>query len=325
MIRFFQRLYPSANSVLLTGSQPVLVDTGFGSDAAQLLAWLEQQSAPPCALALIVNTHFHSDHVGGNHALQSRFGIPAAASAPEAALINRRDPDACDALWLRQPVQAYEVGRVLAAGEEIATGDGVWTVVATPGHTAGHVSLHCRAAGAIVLGDALHNADVGWLSPCRDGAEALERTAETIERLAALPARIGYSGHGPAITDLQAALARARRRVENWRERPEQVAWHACKRIFAHALMLHDGLAEPELEPALLACPWFCDHATLAFGLSPRDFLPLLVDEMLRADAAYWAGGKLTARAAYRAPRPGWLTSPGKPAAWPAATPLLPA
>ena len=313
MIRFFQRRYPSANSVLLTGPKPVLVDTGFGSDAAELLAWLDQQSTP----ALIVNTHFHSDHVGGNHALQRRFGTPIAASALEAALVDRRDPDACDAQWLHQPVEAYAVQRRLEAGDEIDTGAAVWTVLATPGHTEAHLSLYCATEAILVLGDAVHKADLGWLCPFRDPL-ALDRAAETIERLACLPARIGCSGHGPAIIDLPAAFARARRRIQTWRERPEQIAWHACKRIFAHALMLHDGLAENALAPALLACPWFRDHAMLAFGISPHDFLPLLVKEMLRADAAFWRDGKLTARADYRVPPPGWLASPGQPASWPA-------
>jgi hypothetical protein len=36
MIRFFERAYPSANSILLMGHRPVLVDTGFGSDAPEL-------------------------------------------------------------------------------------------------------------------------------------------------------------------------------------------------------------------------------------------------------------------------------------------------
>ncbi len=316
MIRFFQPLYPSANSVLLTGARPVLVDTGFGSDAPGLLAWLTQQGTPGSALHLLFNTHFHSDHVGGNHALQSRFGTTVAASAGEADRVNRRDPDACEAQWLAQPIQAYAVGRSLAEGDRLETGDAAWTVLETPGHTAGHLSLHCADAGILILGDAIHGADVGWLAPLRDGAAVVERAAETIERLSRLPARIGYSGHGPAITDLPAAFARARRRMQRWREAPEQIGWHACKRIFAHALMLHDGLAEAELEPVLLACPWFRDHAALLFGVAARDFVPMLVREMLRADAAFWADGKLTARADYRAPPPGWLTSPGEPARW---------
>ena len=295
MMRFFERAYPSANSVLLEGPAPVLVDTGFGSDVDELLGLLD--TAP----ALIVNTHFHSDHVGGNRALQRRFGVPIAASAGEAALVNRDDAQAWEAVWLRQEVEPYTVQRVLQPGDRIETGESVWTVIATPGHTEGHISLHCAAAGVLVLGDALHRADVGWLSPLR--VAALEQTAETLERLAGLGANVGYSGHGGAVTDVPAALERARRRVEGWRRDREAIGWHACKRIFAHALMLEDGLAEDGVAAFVLQCPWFVDHARLVFGCEPAAFVTPLVAEMLRADAAYWAKGRLLARAAYRAPR----------------------
>ena len=43
---FFQRPYPSANSVLLHGPRPVLVDTGFGADVPDLLAWLRGLGTP---------------------------------------------------------------------------------------------------------------------------------------------------------------------------------------------------------------------------------------------------------------------------------------
>jgi hydroxyacylglutathione hydrolase len=322
MIRFFERAYPSANSILLMGHRPVLVDTGFGSDAPELLAWLEQQGVPAETLSLVVNTHSHCDHAGGNHALQSRFGITVAAAAHEAELVNAHAPDACQAHWLRQPIEAYTVGRMLEEGDQIATGDSVWTVLATPGHTAGHLSLHCPAEGALVLGDAVHDADVGWLNPYREGADSLDRAEATVERLAALGVQRAYSGHGPAISDPAAAFARARRRLRSWRADPHRVAWHACKRIFAYALMLNGGLREEEIEPFLLGCPWFHDHAT-TFGVTTRAFVPRLMAEMTRADAAYWADGKLVARAPYHPVAAGWPKGPACPARWGGAPPTL--
>ena len=292
MVRFFQRDYPSANSVLLEGERPVLVDTGFGSDADTLLAWLE---APP---SLIVNTHWHSDHVGGNHALGCRFGTKVAAAWLEADAINRGDAGAWEAAWLGQTVAPYAVARALRDGDLVETGSSAWLVIATPGHTDGHLSLYHAGERVLVLGDALHQADVGWLSPRRPAA--LAQTAATLERLAGLPARVGYSGHGPAVSDVPAALGRARRRVEAWRRDPEAAGWHACKRIFAHALMLEDGLAEAAVAPALLGWPWFGDHARLVFGCEPAALVGPLIGEMLRADAAYWRDGVLLARAAYR-------------------------
>ncbi|MBC7801072.1 MAG: MBL fold metallo-hydrolase, partial [Gemmatimonadaceae bacterium] len=275
------------------------------------------QSLRPEAVSLVFNTHAHCDHAGGNHALQHRYGLPIAAQADEAAAVNRRDPDACRAEWLRQPIEPYQVDRVLRDGDKVGTGEIAWTVVATPGHTAGHLSLHSAEHGVLVLGDALHGADLGWINPYREDAGSLDQTADTIERLSGLPARIGYSGHGPAITDLPAAYDHARRRIRSWRDAPERMAWHACKRIFAHALMLTDGLEEAAIAPMLLDAPWFRAHAEGAFGLSPATFVPLLLTEMQRGDAAHWREGRLVATARYTVPAPGWATAPTSPLDWP--------
>lgn len=319
-VSFFQRPYPSANVVLLHGSRPVLVDTGFGADVPALLRWLDSEGVAPSALSLVVNTHFHCDHTGGNHAMQTLHGASVAAQAEEAAAVNRRDPDACRAEWLRQPIEPYQVNWRLHDGELVSAGRTAWRVVATPGHTAGHISLHSAEHGVLVLGDALHDTDVGWLSLHREGRDSLERAVESIERLATLPARIGYSGHGPAITDLPAALDRARRRLRSWREKPERIAWHACKRIFSHNLMLTDGLEDAAIPTVLLDAPWFRSHAELAFGLSPQEFVPLLIAEMLRSKAARWRGGRLVASAPHQVPRAGWPQAPTTPAAWPGVT-----
>jgi glyoxylase-like metal-dependent hydrolase (beta-lactamase superfamily II) len=325
-VSFFLRLYPSANVLLLHGRRPVLVDTGFGADVPMLLRWLEAQGVATSALSLVVNTHSHCDHSGGNYALQALHGVFIAAQAEEAALVNRRDPDACRAEWLRQPIEPYRVNRRLHDGDLVSTGKAAWQVVATPGHTAGHISLHSAEHGILVLGDALHDADIGWLNPYREGAASLDRAAESIERLATLPARVGYSGHGPAITDLPAAFDRARRRLRSWREKPERIAWHACKRIFSHNLMLTDGIEDAAIPGVLLDAPWFRSHAELAFGMAPDAFVPLLVSEMLRSKAARWQNGRLVAAAAHQVPRAGWPQAPTMPAAWPsvAAAPRQP-
>ena len=84
-VSFFRRPYPSANCVLLRGPRPVLVDTGFGADTEELLRWLNTQGVAPERL-LVVNTHSHCDHAGGNHMLQARFGLSVAADPGEALI-----------------------------------------------------------------------------------------------------------------------------------------------------------------------------------------------------------------------------------------------
>ena len=60
---FRPRLFPSCNFAWLRGPEPVPVDSGFGTDLEATLALLPNEPA------LVFNTHWHSDHVGGNAGL----------------------------------------------------------------------------------------------------------------------------------------------------------------------------------------------------------------------------------------------------------------
>src|SRR5690625_43118 len=87
-IIFFERYYPSANMILIKDRSPTLIDTGFGSDVQDTERLIKDAGVSPEELHLIVNTHYHSDHVGGNSYLQDKYGIPIAAHKCEDDLIN---------------------------------------------------------------------------------------------------------------------------------------------------------------------------------------------------------------------------------------------
>lgn len=75
---FRPRLFPSCNFAWLRGPQPVLVDSGFGTDFEATLALLPDEPT------LVFNTHWHSDHVGGNAGLANRFGCRSLLPSPKA-------------------------------------------------------------------------------------------------------------------------------------------------------------------------------------------------------------------------------------------------
>ncbi|RZK44073.1 MAG: MBL fold metallo-hydrolase, partial [Hymenobacter sp.] len=245
----FHRPYPSANCVLLTGPRPILVDSGYVASADELAPWLRTHGVRPEALALLVNTHHHGDHVGGNHLLQQHYGTPVAAHTWEAGPVNDLEAEACAAAYLRQPVRPYRVDRLLAAGETLDTGTTRWQVLHTPGHTRGHLSYYAPALGVLVAGDAFHaGGEVGWLNPFREGSGSLARSVQTLRQLADLPLHLAISGHGPVMSDPRADLAAAQRRLASWHTAPDKALTHAAKRILVYALMLHDGLSAAELE-----------------------------------------------------------------------------
>jgi glyoxylase-like metal-dependent hydrolase (beta-lactamase superfamily II) len=111
----------------------------------------------PGDVSLVVNTHWHSDHVGANALLQAA-SAGVAASVPDAHAVTRRDPG-CQAEYLDQLVSPYTVDVPLHHGQNLRLGHADWEIVGTPGHTPGHVSLWQAEERLLVIGDALSDYD----------------------------------------------------------------------------------------------------------------------------------------------------------------------
>lgn len=313
---FFERNFPSANMVLIKDQFPILIDTGFGSDAKETEQLIKEAGVSPEELHLIVNTHYHSDHVGGNFHLQQNYGVTIAAHKWEADLINSCDPEACSAEWLDQPVEPYRVDKKLSDNDEINTGSRTLQVLYTPGHTLGHISLYEPEEEILIGGDLFHKKDIGWLNIFREGVASIQRSMESLDRLSTLRIKQAYSGHGPQIDNPHVAIDAARKRFEKWLSKPEKVSWHACKRIFSFTLIMKNGLAKGEINNYLLKCGWFQDFARYAFQLQPEEFIQVLLDEMIRSGAASWCDNHFIASAPYQAPQKEWLKKDIMPKDW---------
>jgi len=315
-IIFFERKFPSANMILIKDKFPILIDTGFGSDVKETEQLIKETGVSPEELHLIVNTHYHSDHVGGNFHFQKNYGVPIAAHKWEADLINFSDPEACSAEWLDQPVEPYRVDKKLSDLDEIDTGNRTLQVLHTPGHTLGHISLYEPEAEILICGDLFHRDDIGWLNIFREGVASIQRSMESLDRLSTLRIQQAYSGHGPQIENPLAAIDAARKRFEKWLGTPEKVSWHACKRIFSFTLIIKNGLAKEEIDNYLLQCGWFQDFARHAFRVQPEEFIQILLDEMIRSGAARWHNDQLVAAIPYQAPEKKWMEQNIKPKNW---------
>ncbi|MFJ7954557.1 MBL fold metallo-hydrolase [Lysinibacillus sp. NPDC096418] len=313
---FFERKFPSANMILIKDQLPILIDTGFGSDVKETEELVRSVGVTPEELHLIVNTHYHSDHVGGNFHFQKNYGVTIAAHKWDANLINTCDPEACSAEWLDQPVEPYQVDTKLSDNDEIHTGSRILRVLHTPGHTLGHISLYEPEEGILICGDLFHKNDIGWLNIFREGVSSIQRSLESLDLLSTLKIQQAYSGHGPKIDNPLDAIDAARERFEKWISMPEKVAWHACKRIFSFTLIIKNGLSKDEVNSYLLKCGWFQDFARNSFQLQPEEFIQILLDEMIRSGAASWRNNHLIASTSYKAPHKDWIDKNIKPNEW---------
>ena len=178
-VRWQQRPFPDANLLLLPGRHPALIDSGFVGHAEQTADWVQANSRQ---LTLVVNTHWHAHHVGGNGLLQSQ-GAGIAASVPDTHAVNRRDPGCCVAEYLDQPVAPYAIDEALTDGQTLTLGDTQWQVIGTPGHTPGHLCLWQPDEQLLVTGYALSDYDVGWVNIALDGADAAATARASLQRL----------------------------------------------------------------------------------------------------------------------------------------------
>ncbi|WP_248002340.1 MBL fold metallo-hydrolase [Streptomyces sp. RPA4-2] len=262
-LTWWQRPFPDANTLLLPGRQPALVDTGFVGHADETAAWARAHAGP---IDLVVNTHWHSDHVGGNALLQAQ-GATIAAGTPEADAITRRDPGCCGAEYLDQPVAPYTVNVPLDDGQVLQLGDTDWQAVRTPGHTPGHLALWQPEERILVVGDALSDYDVGWVNLALDGPGAATTALASLKRMADLDPRLILPSHGPIPTDPAAAFSAALRRAQRLIDDPAGTIWYGARRIFAFALMIRDGIRRGR---AVSPRPRLADRRRPPPGRNPR-------------------------------------------------------
>ena len=160
-----------------------------GAEGKRILQQIEKSGLK---ITGIVNTHGHIDHTGANGRLKRALQVPLAL--PEKELETYRKPIFGLSLFFGKPVPP---DRLLREGEKISFGRQLLTVVETPGHTRGSISL-C-GAGAVFTGDALFAGSIGRTDLAGGSRTGLIKAIR--EKLLVLPpATVVYPGHGPATT-----------------------------------------------------------------------------------------------------------------------------
>lgn len=165
--------------VLVRAGEAVVVDTGTAGSESAIEEILTSLGVGWGDVGNVVLTHQHGDHIGSAEAV--------AQAAPDAT-IHAGAPD----------VPAIEIGREVNALED---GDRVFdlTVVATPGHTPGHVCMHDSANGVLVAGDALISTDGQLALPSREFASDYDEALRSVTLLGDLAFDTAYVGHGEPV------------------------------------------------------------------------------------------------------------------------------
>ncbi len=179
--------------------QVACIDT---PDAEAIVAAAEAQG---WGIDLVLNTHWHPDHAGGNAAIKARFGA--------------------ELVGPREVLAHYPLDRVVGDGDTVTLGETRFAVLDTGGHTLGHICYYDAADGLAFVGDTLFPLGCGRLF---EGTP--QQMWASLSRLAALPEEtVVYSAHEYTLSngrfalsvDGSAALATRMEAVEAARARGE--------------------------------------------------------------------------------------------------------
>jgi glyoxylase-like metal-dependent hydrolase (beta-lactamase superfamily II) len=170
--------------------EALVVDPG---DEAERI--LERLQACGLQLKLIVNTHGHFDHLGGNRLLVEQSGAELLIHQADLPLLRRAQEHA--ALYGMRVTPSPEPTRLLAGGETLAVGELRLQVLHTPGHSPGGICL--LGDGHLFAGDSLFAGSVGRTDlPGGDHDTLIEGIRR---QLLVLPEEtVVHPGHGPDTT-----------------------------------------------------------------------------------------------------------------------------
>jgi glyoxylase-like metal-dependent hydrolase (beta-lactamase superfamily II) len=294
-IAVFERGWLSSNNILIRGAKSTaLIDSGYASHAAQTVA-LARATLGGRPLDLLVNTHLHSDHCGGNAALQAAWPTMRTLIPPgQAAHVRDWDPVALTYAPTGQNCPQFRFDALLLPGTEILLGDRLWQVHAAPGHDTHSVILFEPADRVLVSADALWERGFGVVFPELEGDDAFDELGETIDLIESLAPALVIPGHGAVFTGVEAAIAFARGRLSGFLANPAKHTRHAAKVLLKFKLLELQSLPVADFVAWAQAVPYFRLMARQHFP--DADFglwIDELVAELARAGAAMLEDGMI--------------------------------
>ena len=288
-IEVFERGWLSSNNVLFTTGTTAAVDTGYVTHADQTVA-LVRHALGERALDVIANTHLHSDHCGGNAALQAAYPQANTLIPPgQSDAVARWDESALTYSSTGQHCARFRFDAVLRPGAVVELGEAAWQVHAAPGHDPDSVVLFEPQGRILISADALWENGFGIVFPELDGASAFDEVRGTLDLIERLQPELVIPGHGSAFSGtpaVQGSLERARSRLAAYVEDPCRHASHAMKVLIKFKLLEWQQVTNNDFSLWARAMPYMRQVQSRYFSdVGFDEWLERLLAELVRGGA----------------------------------------
>ncbi len=286
-LRVIERGWLNSNQVvMLAPGDNVLVDSGYCTHREETLRLLASRSGLDRGpLERLVNTHCHSDHMGGNASVAGAYGCRITIPAGEAKHV---DPWTPQSEWMRefdQKADPFRFDDTIAPGQGFEGGGFEWEAYAAPGHDMDALMFFEPMNRVLISGDALWENGMGYVWPQAGANPCIEAAREALATIESLAPAVVVPGHGEPFTDVAGAIGRVRSKLDAFERDPVKNARHVVKVMFVFALLDREAMPLEDVAAYVGRVPCYTKLAQRFLGLEPQALAEWLLPDLERAGA----------------------------------------
>ena len=263
---FIERGYLNGNHFVYRSREPVLIDTGYRSNFEETARYIEDLGVDLSKVVLIVNTHCHGDHIGGNKIIQERSGCAVALHKIGKHFIETEDSWATWWKYYGKEADFFTCTRTLEDGDLLQVGPHEFQVIHAPGHASDGIILYNRKKRILISSDVLWENNMPVLTLRIEGNGALFSMRESLEKLESLDVEVVYPGHGKPFTTYRDAIRMSKKRLDTYLQDRELIGTDLLKKMTIFNLLMNGPVEEGGYFPYLMRTHWFPETVDLYFA-----------------------------------------------------------